>query len=304
MTNSSNKVTILTPTFNRANYLPYLYDSLQSQTNKMFEWIIIDDGSDDRTSDVVSNFKSKTFSIRFLKQKNQGKHIAINNAMLEVKTELIIIVDSDDSLTNDAIERICNDWDSCKENLVGISYLRQNRIGNIIGDKFTSDYILSTHLKERIVNNIRGDKAEVWKTEEFIKFPFLEFEGEIFFSEQHKYLQMSGEKKILYVNNPIYICEYLKDGLSHKSRLLQYENPNGTLENAIMLSDSALPFKVRLKALLKIYAYSKISGRRFTSILKSSDYHIYWLLFTPLGVLYLFYISTLYYFQKFFVRSK
>ena len=47
------KVTILTPSYNRAHTLPRVFESLQKQTFKDFEWLIIDDGSTDNTKNIV-----------------------------------------------------------------------------------------------------------------------------------------------------------------------------------------------------------------------------------------------------------
>ena len=48
-------ITVFTPTYNRAGLLPRLYKSLQEQTNKNFEWVIVDDGSTDNTKEVIEN---------------------------------------------------------------------------------------------------------------------------------------------------------------------------------------------------------------------------------------------------------
>lgn len=49
-------ITVFTPTYNRADLLHRLYDTLILQTYKNFEWVIVDDGSKDNTKDVVSSF--------------------------------------------------------------------------------------------------------------------------------------------------------------------------------------------------------------------------------------------------------
>ena len=92
-------ISIITPTFNRAKNLPTLFVSLQNQTIKNFEWLIIDDGSQDQTSEVVKSFYSDDFVIRYLKKENGGKHTALNLAFSVIKSELTFIVDSDDILS-------------------------------------------------------------------------------------------------------------------------------------------------------------------------------------------------------------
>jgi glycosyltransferase involved in cell wall biosynthesis len=304
MTSTDHLVTIVTPSYNRSQRLKNLYNSLLRQTCYSFLWIIIDDGSTDSTKDVVKEFNTNLFEIKFFTQKNSGKHRAINNIVDYVSSELIFIVDSDDMLTFDAIETIYSDFYSVEKKLIGLSYLRSDTQGYIIGDEFTSDRLLSTHADERIINNIEGDKAEVWKTSEFKKIPFLEFDNERFFSEQHKYLAMSGTGEILFRNKSIYICEYLPDGLSSKIRKLQYENPSGALANAVALTIKSYPFKTRFKAFLKVYSYSRISGVRFLTVFRGSDYELRWLLLTPIGSLYHLYLVLDYKFHGLLNRSR
>jgi glycosyltransferase involved in cell wall biosynthesis len=100
-------ITILTPTYNRSHTLPRLYNSLERQTCKDFNWLIVDDGSTDNTREIVDIFKEKTsMTIDYLLKENGGKHTAINEGVDLVKTKLIFIVDSDDYLTDDAVKTI------------------------------------------------------------------------------------------------------------------------------------------------------------------------------------------------------
>lgn len=98
-------ITIFTPTYNRAYRLPNLYKSLQEQTCKDFEWLVVDDGSTDNTSKLFEQWQAEenSFPIRYFKQPNGGKHRAINRGVKEAKGELFFIVDSDDTLSSNAI---------------------------------------------------------------------------------------------------------------------------------------------------------------------------------------------------------
>lgn len=292
---SKVKLTILTPTYNRANKIAVLYDSLLRQSNFDFNWVVVDDGSSDNTSKLIHDLmKECPFRIYFIQLENGGKHRAINFAVNQVKTELLFIVDSDDYLTRDAIETILRDWELYKNRVIGLSYLRSYSSGRIIGSEFTSDHLVSSHSKERIIRNSFGDKAEVWKTSEFIKMPFLEFDDEKFFSEQHKYLSISGDGSVLFVNKSIYVCEYLEDGLSTKIRILQFTNPKGTLANALILSSKCYPIDVRFKSFLKVFAYSLISKSKFRLHFKDSDFGYFWLLSSPLGMIYFVFLKLQY----------
>ncbi|MDE7248139.1 MAG: glycosyltransferase family 2 protein, partial [Lachnospiraceae bacterium] len=92
-------VTIITPTYNRADFLPKLYDSLLRQTNPDFDWLVVDDGSDDGTSGLIRQYmQEKRIRISYEKQQNAGKHTALNRGIAMTESELTFIVDSDDYL--------------------------------------------------------------------------------------------------------------------------------------------------------------------------------------------------------------
>ena len=104
-------LTIFTPAYNRAHTLARTYRSLCKQTCKDFEWLIIDDGSTDNTSDIVSKWISEAnFTIRYIYQDNQGMHGAHNTAYKNIETELNTCIDSDDYMPFDAVENIINFW--------------------------------------------------------------------------------------------------------------------------------------------------------------------------------------------------
>ena len=101
------KITVFTPSFNRAHLLSRLYDSLLKQTTNDFEWLIVDDGSTDDTETKVEEFINKgELPIRYYKQQNGGKHRAINTGVQLASGELFFIVDSDDGLVHDCIQKV------------------------------------------------------------------------------------------------------------------------------------------------------------------------------------------------------
>ena len=122
------KISVITPSYNRANLLKNAYDSLKKQSHLNFEWIIVDDGSKDNTKRVVEEFENeKCVEIKYYYKENGGKHTAVNLGVANATGELIIILDSDDRLTQDAIENIIKDWNEYKFNdkICGISYNRR-----------------------------------------------------------------------------------------------------------------------------------------------------------------------------------
>ena len=253
------KCSIVTPTYNRAKTLKRLFKSLISQTNKSFEWIVIDDGSTDNTRALINQFmiENTGFKIKYLYQKNGGKHRAINSSFDLVEGEYFFIVDSDDILPYNSIEIILKWFESisnCK-GFAGIAGLKTSIEGTqIIGDTFNGSYIDCTSL-ERDVYNIFGDKAEVFYTNIIKNYRFPEIENEKFLSEAVVWNKIAEDGyKIRWFNENIYNCEYLSDGLTNNL----YKNYVSSPKGFAMYLNSLIKNK-QVSRLKKIYYYGLYS---------------------------------------------
>lgn len=243
-------MTILTPTYNRGYILKKAFDSLCRQSDLDFEWIVVDDGSVDDTENLVKSWMKEKipFSLRYFKQENGGKHRALNKGILEAKYEYILILDSDDHLTDDAVAKV-HYWVKTiegKDDFAGVSGLRGwiNRDGPIGGSGNGSEYIDAKNT-ERRKYNLSGDKAEVYKTEILKKYPFPEFEGEKFLSEHVVWDSIAKDGyKLRWFNDVIYKCEYLEDGLTKTtSYKLQLNSFKGfTLSTKIRMELETFPW--------------------------------------------------------------
>ena len=224
--------TIFTPTYNRRELIDNLYHSFLAQTDKNFEWLIIDDGSTDDTEKYFSELTSKPqpFPIRYLKQVNGGKHRAINKGVQNANGELFFIVDSDDYLTENAIEKI-NQWITTLDNShkwAGISGLRGFSKDSVVGQHSDFSYIDAKN-NERRKYNLLGDKAEVYFTDVLKQHPFPEIPGENFISEEIVWNAIARDGYYLrWFNEIIYICDYLEGGLT-KDNDKDKSNPQGRL---------------------------------------------------------------------------
>ena len=115
---------------------------MQKQSCKAFDWLIVDDGSTDNTKELVEKWiKQKTeFNIRYIYKENGGMHTAYNTAYANIDTELSVNVDSDDYLTDTAIEDILSFWKKNKRENIGAIYaLDQYEDGNVVGTPFPND---------------------------------------------------------------------------------------------------------------------------------------------------------------------
>ncbi len=228
----NKKITVFTPTFNRAYILKNLYESLCMQEYKNFEWLIVDDGSSDETNKIVKDWiKENKIEIRYFYQENSGKHVAINLGVKNAKGKYFIIVDSDDYLTKDALKEITNCFISIDgmKNFAGISGTKIFTNNELIGTTFEGEYVDATSL-ERKKFKINGDKAEVFYTDVLSKYKFPVFEDEKFMSEAYIWNKIAADGyKIRWFNKPFIVCEYLEDGLTKNKKSIAYKNIKGEL---------------------------------------------------------------------------
>ncbi len=124
------KISVLTPTYNRANLLEQLYKSLIANADYGIdiEWLIMDDGSKDNTEEIVNKFihnNQSKMEIKYFKQENSGKMTAINKLTKEATGEYMIDCDSDDYFTNDAFKIMKEKIEKSKneENIYGLCFL-------------------------------------------------------------------------------------------------------------------------------------------------------------------------------------
>lgn len=266
-------VTIFTPTYNRAELLKRLYESLKEQSDKDFEWIIVDDGSKDNTKEVVQGFiKEKIIPIKYLKKENEGKHIAINVGCDMAEGELFFIVDSDDYIPKEAIEEVKRDWKKYRNNtgIAGLVYLKAWENGNLMGRKFEKDEFISNHVKEYNKGGVWGEKLKILRTEIFRKNKFPKYENEKYVGEHVLWIEVSRKYDLVYINKVLYIAEYLEDGLTMAGRKLRIENPLGGIKGAQVLMQKDMCLKLRIKNNLLYSAYSFFAEKSIKEIYKGA----------------------------------
>ena len=229
-----NKITVITPTYNRLHTLPKLYESLKKQTYQKFEWLVVNDGSKDGTEgwlDQIYKDKDRKFEFQYYNNQNSGKQCSINFAVPKSSGNYIFIVDSDDYLVKDAIEKIMSWVLEIKDlpKFAGVSGIKANEKGMPIGGEplYDKRYVDATNL-EREKFNLSADMAEIYKKEILLKYPFYVWKGEKFVPEATVWDEIAADGyKIRWYRDIIYICEYLEDGLTKGSWDLLRKNPMG-----------------------------------------------------------------------------
>lgn len=266
-------ITVLTPTYNRARTLPALKASLEAQAFRDFEWLVVDDGSTDGTHELVASWADGRLALRAIRTENGGKHRALNRGIPEALGRWTFIVDSDDRLPPGALATVAAaipaaDVDPATGGIMG---LRVRPDGSLIGERLPAGVRAMDAAALTFTAGLRGDKAELFKTEVLRAFPFPELEGEKFLTECVVWFRIArAGYKLLLLDEPIYVCDYQDDGLSARSLSLRLRNPKGTL--LFYREELALDFPGR--ALFREaanYARFAIHAGRFGSSLRELE---------------------------------
>jgi len=207
-------LTVFTLTYNRGYCLHKCYESLLRQTCDDFEWLVIDDGSTDNTRKIVEKWiKDNPFPIRYIYKENGGMHTGYNVAYDNIFSELAVSIDSDDYMTDDAVEKIVCFWKRHgSEEYAGIIGLDIDTNGKVIGTEFPSDVKSSTVYDIYNRLKVKGDKKQVYRPEVIRPFYSPVFEGENLFPTCYKYFLVDLQYKMLVFNEPLCVVEYMMDG--------------------------------------------------------------------------------------------
>lgn len=249
-------ITVFTPTFNRKRCLKRCFDSLARQTDKRFLWIIIDDGSTDGTGEEVKEWQKEDngFLIEYHYKENGGLHTGYNEAIKYANTELMICIDSDDYMPDDAIERILDYWGkNGGTEFAGIAGLDIFENGMNVGDLLPD--VNHINLIDLLVNRYHihtGDIKLVVRTDLYKSVaPMPTLSGEKNFNPHYMHLQISKKYDFLVLNEPLCVIEYQQDGMTNNIFKQYCNSPNSFAETRrLYLSFESISVKFRIKTII------------------------------------------------------
>ena len=276
-------ITVFTPTYNRGHLLPTLFKSICRQTFKDFEWIVVDDGSTDNTQQVMEGFMEDEhpFPIRYIKTPNGGKHRAVNRGVKEAKGELFFIADSDDQLTEDALQVVAETYEGVRNNplIGGVCGLDCQKDGSIIGSGLPNETIDCSSLDIRFKYHVTGDLKEVFLTRVLKEIPMPEIEGERFSPEALTWNRIAAKYQLRFINRPIYIAEYQPDGLSSRIVRIRMQSPVASMLCYQEMTTYPIPLKVKIKAAINYWRFRMCAKKNS----EKPKLRWYWNVFMPLG---------------------
>lgn len=259
-------ITVFTPTYNRAHLLGRLYESLCAQRFTDFEWLIVDDGSTDGTASLVQGFiAERRIDIKYLSQRNGGKHRAINHGVGQAKGELFFIVDSDDYLPADSLQSIATEYAKCDSSMGGVAGLDATDGGKVIGSGLAQEFIECNSMEIRFKHHVTGDLAEVLKTSVMREFPFPEIDGEKFCPEALVWNRIALKYNLRYFNKVIYIAEYQDGGLTDNIVRVRRQSPVTSTTYYAELLLSSIPWGQKLKAAINYWRF-RLCCKKFSKV--------------------------------------
>ena len=280
MNNHSNLVfSIITPTYNRAEFLERIWNTLNPQSIYISEWIVIDDGSTDNTFEVISKLqKISSINIIYQYSSNRGMTSAINIGLKYVTADYFFKLDSDDYLLESSLKMISNSITKVKEskkkeNVIAYSFLSSTPNGELI-NKFSSllkfgkyinnKIITADYVSSRFLNWITGDLLDIFES-----YPLLDhFRYPIFNDERHSpssyisYFNSDFNKgDVAYILKVALIKDYQENGVSfqrkYNKKNTAYDNFKTYLTANIRLlkisEDKLGPLFIAIKEVLKLF---------------------------------------------------
>jgi glycosyltransferase involved in cell wall biosynthesis len=197
-------VSIIIPTYNRRNYLQKAVDSVLAQAYPCFELIIVDDGSEDNTSELFENCDS---AIIYIKQENKGPAAARNRGIQAAQHELIAFLDSDDRFSENKLERQVRAMQEEPTYLISHTQETWYRNGRILNQKKKHNKNNGDIFKQSLQLCAVGMSTVLMYREIFERYGLFD-ENYPCCEDYEFWLRVSAEQKFLLVDEPL----TLKDG--------------------------------------------------------------------------------------------
>jgi len=262
MKNSSlPKITIFTPTYNRAKLIHRVYDSLIAQKTQNFEWLIIDDGSTDNTAEVVQQLtKNAKFTTEYIYRENRGKVYSINEALNIAKGEFFLVFDSDDWCSEDALVEFISAWEALtpleKEEYSGVSCLKAYQNGEIVGEDYKRISKKGASYVDRFNKRIKGDKWEFIKTDIHRENCYRILKNDRYMAPEYAWLNIGKKYKTIFLNKPLGVIEYQEDGISKNNLMHRVGSANSTCGFYLLAFKVSVGAKNKIKSLSNYIRFS------------------------------------------------
>jgi glycosyltransferase involved in cell wall biosynthesis len=298
MVNEKPKVSIIIPTYNRANLIGRAIQSVLDQTYKDFELIIVDDGSIDYTEDIIKEFQKKDKRIKYIRrEKNRGGSAARNTGIKAARGEYIAFQDSDDEWLPEKLEKQMNVFENAPAE-VGVVYTGFLRIKNDKKTYTPSSWVTQKEgniYKELLKGNFVTTQSIVMRKECFVKTGMFD-ENLPRLQDWELVIRLSKYYDFKCVDEPLMISYYTSNSISANQNALM-------IARKLILEKYFEDIKKNKKVLAKHYfdiGFSLCSNGDFQ---EGKDYLIKAVKANPLNVKFLLVVFLSFFGQRIFNKA-
>ena len=218
-------LSIIVPVYNVEKYIRPCIESIfrQDLDENIFEVIIVNDGTKDRSMEMISDIINKHQNISVINQENQGLSVARNNGMAVAKGEYILMPDSDDLLIENSVKPLLEKALETKVDLVVANFLQMttneiNALNNCPPQQHKEQQILEKTGEQLFMEDVDYHQPYIWRIlfrKDFITKHQLQFHPGIYVQDKpffyESYLKATN---CLLTTQPIYIYRKHKGGVS------------------------------------------------------------------------------------------
>lgn len=296
---NKKKISICIPTYNRAYYLDRLLKNISLQKTSLIEVVIVDDGSTDNTENTVHQY-TDILDIIYFYQKNKGRAVALKKAIELVTGDYTLIMDDEDYFKPNAFEVILQDLLKIQKTqkqkaIIGLVYLTEDVYGNLIGNLFPINYLITNLVSINADFNSKGDKKQIVKSSFLKNVVYNTFTNERRIPTYLLWSRLS-QYNLFFINHVIAVKEYLNEGMSKNINKIRMDSPMGSriIYKELFELDKTVykSFFYRLKNSINFHRYNFHSKNK----IKLNNF----LLFNTIGYVigYFFYLKDIFIYKS------
>lgn len=168
------KFSIIIPVYNVEKYIKKCLESIDKQTYQNFEVIIVDDGSTDKSKEIIKKFINKKDKYKYYFKKNGGQSEARNYGLKYATGDYLLFIDSDDYINQDLLQKLKKEIETCELDVIkfGCNIVENNNIKELYKANFSNSHIndvLKIILKDALIDSpcIYCYKLSFWQKHNF-----------------------------------------------------------------------------------------------------------------------------------------
>lgn len=264
---NSYLVSIISPVYNGEKYINEYIISALNQSYENFELILVDDGSKDKTKQIINKYMKKDKRIKYFYQKNKGAPAARNLGIEKAIGNILYIPDSDDIILKDTLKLFVDEIKKGNDIVIG-SYNTIDEKNNIINPKingFEAQLSFNKTSDFMFVHPFPGNKCyrrEIIKDN--VRFADVRIAQDLNF-----YLKtLIYAKNVSYIDQNVYSYRIVPNSISrsYSLKILEIEKSINDVEKFYRINQADEEFLNKLEFVRLIHYYNQLTKiSRFTS---------------------------------------